>query len=1198
MAHDVFISHSAKDKPIADAACAKLETAGVRCWIAPRDILPGLEWGEAIIDGISESRIMILVFSSNANTSRQIIREVERAVNRGVVVVPFRIEDVPPSKALEFYISTPHWLDALTPPMEKHLERLVVIVRQLLTHLNKGQPVPQVAPAIPADLLPGHSFPAALAERYTIERELDRGGLAATFLVREREHGREAVLHVLHPKVSAALDAERFLDGVRHTAKLRHPHILSALEAGDLAGQLYYVVAHQDGESLGGRLAREQQLPLDDAIRMICEVADALDYAHCCDVIHGDISPETIRLAAWAPVGDPLPPGAVSGDRAMATDFGIARAFDAAGGEKLAETGLGGGTPAYWSPEKAATDGQLDGRSDLYSLACVLYHMLAGQPPFSSRTGREMIAKQFRDPVPSLRRVRPDVSPALDRAVAKALARTPADRYTTAANFADALRKASSVEAVSVSISPPPTGVEPGDSVPLSAVVRNAAGADIPDRTVTWTSEDPAVATVEASHGLVTAIAPGSVTITASVDQVRGSVPMTVTARRVVRVRVALPAGPIRVGDRVELSATTHDKRGVQLPYPVRWGSGNESVATVSEEGVLTARARGSVLITAEAEGVRDAVSVPIAHAAVAGIRLSTPPESVTVGDAFTLTATPLDPQDTALEGRRVTWKSSDRAVATVSAGGGVVACAPGSVTLTAHCEGKDASVTVTVTPTPVVAMAVSDPPASLVVGRKLRLRAIPQDARGRALNRKVEWTSSAPEIATVSQVGVVAAMAVGRAVISAVSDGIDGAVQLTIAAAAAPTSGHRTARPPLLRKRWWGVPVAVVATVAVVLAIRGRSGTAGTRLGDMSSHPTDLAPGSRPPATAVESGATLKPPTPVPNTIAPPRVLTRDAAPDTVGTGLGSHRRAAGSAQRDTIVDPAVDPARVVPAPTHPGGRPRAAVRGRTGGAQPEGGRASGTAKAVAGHAEGRAGVGASGASAPAEPPPAAAKVTIPSPRPLRVGDTTRVTTTVMDAENNRLSDRAATWESADPAIATVDKSNGLVTARAVGTTQLIARVEGIEGTATITIAAPARSTARSGVATSSADGEADRRLAETRIRSGVASCLEALRSGDPNRLHPLYRPVTPQDSKNERALLDLMRKRERKYLVVRQKDVTGPRISPERASAEFAVELGWRTNFGRSRHEWVTFRAEFGKLRGNWLMTGCRIAGTPDLD
>ena len=144
MAHDVFISHSVKDKAVADALCAWLERDGVRCWMAPRDILPGLEWGEAIIKGINSTRIFVLIFSSNANTSKQIIREVERAVNRGMVLVPFRVEDVPPSEALEYYISTPHWLDALTPPLEAHLERLSQTVATLL-----GRPAPEAAPAPP-----------------------------------------------------------------------------------------------------------------------------------------------------------------------------------------------------------------------------------------------------------------------------------------------------------------------------------------------------------------------------------------------------------------------------------------------------------------------------------------------------------------------------------------------------------------------------------------------------------------------------------------------------------------------------------------------------------------------------------------------------------------------------------------------------------------------------------------------------------------------------------------------------------------------------------------------------------------------------------------------------------------------------------------------------------------------------------------
>lgn len=139
MAHDVFISHSTQDKPIADALCATLESRGIRCWIAPRDILPGTDWGAAIIDGISESKLMVLVFSSSANKSTQITHEVERAVHKGLPIIPFRVEDIAPSKSLEYFISTPHWLDALTPPLEQHLGRLADTVKLLISKLQKNE---------------------------------------------------------------------------------------------------------------------------------------------------------------------------------------------------------------------------------------------------------------------------------------------------------------------------------------------------------------------------------------------------------------------------------------------------------------------------------------------------------------------------------------------------------------------------------------------------------------------------------------------------------------------------------------------------------------------------------------------------------------------------------------------------------------------------------------------------------------------------------------------------------------------------------------------------------------------------------------------------------------------------------------------------------------------------------------------------
>ena len=264
----------------------------------------------------------------------------------------------------------------------------------------------------------------ALAGRYALERELGRGGMAVVFLAHDSRHDRVVAIKVLRQEVAAALGAERFLREIQIAAKLHHPHILPLYDSGTAADLLYYVMPYVEGKSLRERLDHETQLPLDDALTITRQVAGALAYAHQHDVVHRDIKPENILLE--------------SGE-AVVADFGIARAISVAGGDKLTHTGIAIGTPLYMSPEQATGVGALDGRSDVYSLGCVLYEMLAGHPPFSGGTAQAILARHALDPVPRLRTARGTVSGAVAEALDRALAKAPADRYATALQFAEAL---------------------------------------------------------------------------------------------------------------------------------------------------------------------------------------------------------------------------------------------------------------------------------------------------------------------------------------------------------------------------------------------------------------------------------------------------------------------------------------------------------------------------------------------------------------------------------------------------------------------------------------------------------------------------------------------------------------------------------------------------------------------------------------
>jgi serine/threonine-protein kinase len=274
---------------------------------------------------------------------------------------------------------------------------------------------------------------AVLSDRYTVQRELGRGGMAAVYLAHDLKHDRLVALKVLHPDLSATLGPERFLREIRLAARLQHPNILPVHDSGEgPAGGtrvLWFSMPFVDGESLRARLRRDLQLPIEEAVAIAREVAEALEYAHSQDVIHRDVKPENILL---------------SRGHALVADFGIARAL--AGGapgqtsDQLTQTGLALGTPAYMSPEQASGERQVDGRSDVYSLGCVLYEMLAGEPPYTGPTAQAIITKRFTDPVPSVRRTRLQITPALEQTVSRCLAAVPADRFPGAGVLAERLR--------------------------------------------------------------------------------------------------------------------------------------------------------------------------------------------------------------------------------------------------------------------------------------------------------------------------------------------------------------------------------------------------------------------------------------------------------------------------------------------------------------------------------------------------------------------------------------------------------------------------------------------------------------------------------------------------------------------------------------------------------------------------------------
>ena len=266
---------------------------------------------------------------------------------------------------------------------------------------------------------------SALADRYRIERELGYGGMATVYLAHDVRHDRKVALKVLRPELSAILGAGRFLQEIKTTANLQHPHILSLFDSGESDGLVFYVMPFVEGESLRDRLKREHQLPVDDALRITREVADALQYAHDHGIVHRDIKPENILL---------------HGGHALVADFGIALAASRSeGGTRMTETGMSLGTPHYMSPEQAMGEREITPRTDIYALGCVLYEMLVGEPPFTGPTAQAIVAKVMTAEAPGLTAQRRTIPPHVDAAVRQALAKLPADRFASAAAFAHAL---------------------------------------------------------------------------------------------------------------------------------------------------------------------------------------------------------------------------------------------------------------------------------------------------------------------------------------------------------------------------------------------------------------------------------------------------------------------------------------------------------------------------------------------------------------------------------------------------------------------------------------------------------------------------------------------------------------------------------------------------------------------------------------
>jgi serine/threonine-protein kinase len=303
-------------------------------------------------------------------------------------------------------------------------ELRIEVASLLAAHIDAGDAFLEPPAGIPDATPLAERLATALAGQYSIEREIARGGMATVHLALDLRHSRRVAIKVLREEVAAAVGADRFLAEIRVTASLQHPHILPLFDSGNANGLLWYAMPFVEGETLRSRLQREGALPVDEAVRLAREIADALDHAHARGIVHRDVKPENVLLRDG---------------HALVADFGIALALEQAGGERITRTGLALGTPQYMAPEQAAGERALDARVDVYALGVVLHEMLAGEPPFSAPTRQAVVRRMIYELPPAVSSRRPNVAPFVDAAIRRALAKHPDDRFPSAAAFSAVL---------------------------------------------------------------------------------------------------------------------------------------------------------------------------------------------------------------------------------------------------------------------------------------------------------------------------------------------------------------------------------------------------------------------------------------------------------------------------------------------------------------------------------------------------------------------------------------------------------------------------------------------------------------------------------------------------------------------------------------------------------------------------------------
>ena len=693
----------------------------------------------------------------------------------------------------------------------------------------------------------------ALAGEFEVEGVLGRGGMAAVFLARELALNRRVAIKVMAPGLLLGEGmVERFRQEAITIANLQHANIVGVHNVRTIGDLHLFVMQYIPGRSLE-RIIRDQgSLTLTSVGAIVYHVGSALDYGHRRGVVHRDVKPANILLDAD---GDPV-----------VTDFGIAKVAETPGYTRV---GTVLGTPTYMSPEQCmALD--VGPASDQYSLGIVAYQMLAGHTPFSGDAMAIMRA-HISDEPPPLRSARADVPPHVEHAITRMMAKRPEDRFPDLAAAVEAFNaqplgslgplraemsalagaadaegslaeivrhrpaappspppprssvppsavssgKTPRVAVASIDLVQPAGEIEVGDCVVLHVTPRTEGGTAIEAARLKWESSNTRVVEVDAA-GVATARGVGTATVTVSAGEVKNAVEIVVVAAEVASIEIDVPA-EVRAGTKTTLSARALDRHGGRIDAVVRWTSRNPSVASVTDDGTLSAKRRGAAVVVAECSGSAKAVTITVAPPPVVAVVIDGMPPAAVVGTTTSLRAiarTAARAGDADQE-RTFEWRSSDPAVATVAGDGTVTARTPGRAIISATCDGVKGQAEVTVVTVRAHSVVVSSPPSRLRLGEKVSLSAKVYDAQGNLLDRAVSWRSSDPRVVPVDAAGRIVAHAEGWAIVTAQADGVESPIEIVVRQQVVPVSASGQRESRRLAIRWWILLGVVAAAVA-----------------------------------------------------------------------------------------------------------------------------------------------------------------------------------------------------------------------------------------------------------------------------------------------------------------------------------------------------------------------------------------------